>query len=141
MKLLITIFISLFITKGCSEYKELEKVKISYEANNRGFHKSINIENKTFFVTNKRDEKAYEVKLTDEEWKMLADLFKKVDLTTYNKLEGPTQERFYDGKPHANLTITKDDMVYATLGFDHTIPPAKIKDLVDLIVKLSDKNN
>jgi hypothetical protein len=139
MKLLLTIFLSVFLAKGCSEYKDLEKVKIVYDANSRGYHKTITIENKTFFVTNSRDEKAHEVKLTDAEWKSIADLFNKVDLTTYNKLEGPTQERYYDGKPPANLTITKDDVVYATLGFDHTIPPNQIKDLVDTILKLSEK--
>ncbi len=139
MKLLLTIFLSVFFAKGCSEYKDLEKVKIVYDANTRGYHKTVTIENKTFFVTNARNVKAHEIKLTDEEWKSIADLFKKVDLATFNTLEGATQERYYDGKAHANLTITKDEVVYATLGFDHTIPPAKIKDLVDTIVKLSDK--
>jgi hypothetical protein len=139
MKILLTIFISLFLTKGCSEYKELEKVKMVYEANTRGYHKTVTIENKTFFVTNIRNEKAHEIKLTDAEWKSVADMLKKIDLTTYNKLEGPTQERILDGKPYANLTITKDKIEYTTLGFDHTIPPTEIKELVDAIVKISDK--
>jgi hypothetical protein len=139
MKVLLTVFISLFLAKGCSEYKELEKVKLVYEANNRGYHKSVTIENKTFFVTNSRNEKAHEIKLTDAEWKSVADMLKKIDLTTYNKLEGPTQERYHDGKPHANLAITKDEIEYTTLGFDHTIPPAYIKELVDTIVEISDK--
>jgi hypothetical protein len=54
-------------------------------------------------------------------------------------LEGATQERTYDGKAHANLTITKEDVVYTTKGFDHTIPPNKIKELVVTILKISDK--
>ena len=139
MKLIITLFFSLFLAKGCSEYKDLEKVKMVYDANNRGYHKTITIENKTFFVTNSRNEMAHEVKLTDVEWKSIADLFKKVDLATFNDLEGATQERYYDGKPHANLTITKEQVVYATKGFDHAVPPTQIKELVDLIIKLSDK--
>ena len=139
MKLLITIFISLFFAKGCSEYKDLENVKMVYEANSRGFHKTITIENNTFFVTNSRDEKAHEIKLTDAQWKSIADLYNKVDLSTYNKLEGPTQERQYDGKAHANLTITKDKVDYTTQGFDHTIPPVQIKELVATILKLSEK--
>lgn len=139
MKLLITIFLSVFLAKGCSEYKDLEKVKMVYDANNRGFHKVITIENKTFFVTNSRNEKAHEVKLTDAEWKSIADLFKKVDLSTFNDLEGATQERYYDGKPHANLTITKDAVEYVTKGFDHSIPPTQIKELVETILIISDK--
>lgn len=139
MKLLFTIILSVFLTKGCSEYKDLEKVKMVYEANNRGYHKTVIIENKTFFVTNIRDGKATEIKLSDSEWKSLADLFKNVDLSTYNELEGATQQRHYDGKAHANLTITKEDKVYTTKGFDHTIPPTQIKKLVDTILKLSEK--
>lgn len=139
MKLLFTIILSVFLAKGCSEYKDLEKVKMVYDANSRGYHKTIIIENKTFFVTNSRDEKPHEIKLSDAEWKSIADLFNKVDLSTYNQLEGPTQERFYDGKAPANLTITKDEVVYATKGFDHTIPPTQIKGLVDTILKLSEK--
>ncbi|WP_338410272.1 hypothetical protein [uncultured Flavobacterium sp.] len=137
MKLILTLFISLLLTKGCSEYKELEKSKIVYEASSRGYFKMIIIENKTLLIQNVREGKAQEVKLTDLEWKKLATLFKKIDLSTYNTLEGPTQERYYDGKPHANLSFTKDKVDYVTLGFDHTIPPAQIKELVDAILKLS----
>ena len=68
MKLLLTIFLSVFFAKGCSEYKDLENVKIVYDANTRGYHKTVTIENKTFFVTNARNVKAHEIKLTDEEW-------------------------------------------------------------------------
>lgn len=139
MKLLITIFISLFFTKGCSEYKELENVKMVYEAINRGYYKSITIENKTFYVVNARDGKPQEIKLSNEDWETLADLYNKVDLKTFNELVGATKERHYDAKAHANLTITKDEVSYVTQGFDHTIPPAQIKDLVDTILKLSDK--
>lgn len=141
MKALFTIFLSVFLVKGCTEYKDLTKIKMVYEANTRGYHKTVTIENKTFFVTNIRGEKPHEVKLTENEWKSLADLFKKVDLTTYNKLEGATQKRFTDGKPYANLTIIKENIAYLTKGFDHTIPPIQIKELVDTIVKLSEKNN
>lgn len=139
MKLLFTIILSVFLAKGCSEYKDLENVKMVYEANTRGYHKTVRIENKTFFVTSTRDGKPAEIKLTDAEWKSLADLFKKVDLSTYNELEGATQQRHYDGKAHANLTITTEDTVYTTKGFDHTIPPTPIKELVETILKLSEK--
>lgn len=139
MKLLFTIILSAFFAKSCSEYKNLDKVKIVYDSNSRGFYKTITIENKTFLVRNSREEKPHEIKLTEAEWKSIADLFNKVDLNTYNELEGPTQERYYDGKAHANLTITKEEIVYITKGFDHTIPPNPIKKLVDTILKFSEK--
>jgi aspartate/tyrosine/aromatic aminotransferase len=139
MKLLFTIFLSIFLTKGCSEYKDLEKVKMVYEANTRGYHKKISIENKTFYVTNERGGKPTEIKLSDQEWKQIADLFRKINLSTFNDLEGATQERHRDAKAFANLIITKEDIVYTTKGFDHTIPPIEIKELVDTIIKLSEK--
>lgn len=139
MKLLLSIFLSVFLAKGCSEYKDLEKVKMVYEANTRGFHKKISIENKTFTVVNERDGKPTEIKLLDKEWKKIADLFNKINLTTFNELEGATQDRHRDAKAFANLTITKDDIVYTTKGFDHTVPPVEIKELVDTLLKLSEK--
>ena len=139
MKLLFTIILSVFLAKGCSEYKDLENVKMVYEAHTRGFHKTITIENKTFFVVNSLDGQPEEILLTDKEWKSIADLFNKVDLDTYNELEGSTQDRFFDGKPIGNLTITKNKVVYTTKGFDHTVPPTEIKELVDTILKLSEK--
>jgi heat shock protein HslJ len=47
-------------------------------------------------------------------------------------------ERAYDGKPHADMTIVVKDKTYTTKGFDHTIPPAKIKEFVDYINKIAD---
>lgn len=140
MKTIIIILFSIFSLKGCAEYKELEKVKIVYQANTRGFHQTIVIENKTFRVINQRDTKGKLITLTDAQWKNLADLFNKIDLDSFNKLKGPTEQRFYDGKPHGNLTITKDDKEYTTLGFDAGIPPVKIKEFVDTIVAYANVN-
>ena len=139
MKVLLTIFLSVFLAKGCSEYKDLEKVKMVYEANTRGFHKRITIENKTFNVTNERGGNPTEVKLTDKEWKQMADLFNKIELSSFNELEGTTSDRHRDAKAFANLTITKEDVVYTTKGFDHTVPPVEIKELVDTLLKFSEK--
>ena len=67
----------------------------------------------------------------------LAELYSKIDLKTFNDLEGPTMERAYDGKP-PDMTIVVKDKTYTTKGFDHTIPPAKIKEFVDYINKIAD---
>ena len=63
MKVLITFFLGLFLMKGCSQYKELEQIKIEYIANTRGFHQTVTIENKQFLVKNERDGKFNEIKL------------------------------------------------------------------------------
>ena len=109
-----------------------------YGANSRGFHRTIEIEKNSFSIINKRDSKPVLVELTDEQWNEIGKLYSKIDLKTFNDLEGATMERAYDGKPHADMTIVVKDKTYTTKGFDHTIPPAKIKEFVDYINKLAD---
>ena len=62
----------------------------------------ITIENGTFSLVSQRDGKPSVVNLTDAQWKKLAELYSKIDLKTFNDLEGPTMERAYDG----NLMLT-----------------------------------
>ena len=138
MKSLFSIFLVFFLSKGCSQEQFISDVKISYGANSRGFHRTIQIENKTFSVINTRDGKPEVVELSDEQWNQLGKLYSKIDLKTFNDLEGPTMERAYDGKAHADMSIIVKDKTYTTKGFDHTIPPAKIKEFVDYINKLAD---
>jgi len=136
MKSLFSIFLVIFLSKGCSQKQFISDVKISYGANSRGFHRIIQIENKTFSVINTRDGKPEVVELSDEQWNQLGKLYSKIDLKTFNDLEGTTMERAFDAKPHANMTIVVKDKTYTTKGFDHTIPPVKIKEFVDYINKL-----
>lgn len=138
MKSLFSVFLVIFLSKGCSQEQDLSDVKIVYGANSRGFHRTIEIEKNSFSVINKRDTKPVLVELTDEQWNEIGKLYSKIDLKTFNDLEGPTMERAYDGKPHADMTIVVKDKTYTTKGFDHTIPPAKIKEFVDYINKLAD---
>ena len=49
-------------------------------------------------------------------------------------------ERAHDGKMHADMAIVVGDKTYNTKGFDHTIPPAKIKEFVDYINELADNS-
>ncbi|WP_438967236.1 hypothetical protein [Flavobacterium sp.] len=139
MKVLITFFLGLFLMKGCSQYKELEQIKIEYIANTRGFHQTVTIENKQFLVKNERDGKFNEIKLKESQWKSLAELYSKINIESFEQLKGSTKQRDYDGKAFANLHITKENKEYKTLGFDHTIPPTEIKPFVDLILKYANK--
>ena len=138
MKSLFSIFLVIFCFFLCSQEQDLSDVKIIYGANNRGFHRTIQIEKDVFTVVNKRDAKPVLVELTDAQWNEIGKLYSKIDLNTFNDLEGPTMERAYDGKPHADMSILVKDKTYTTKGFDHTIPPAKIKEFVDYINKLAD---
>ena len=140
MKVLFSIFLAVFLSKGCAQEQDLKDVKIIYEASTRGDHKLIKIEKNSFEVTRKRDEKPSIVILTEEQWSNIADLYAKIDLSTYNELTGATMERAHDGKMHADMTIVVGDKTYNTKGFDHTIPPAKIKEFVDYINELADNS-
>ena len=136
MKSLFTVFFVIFLSKGCSQEQDLSDVKIVYGANNRTFHRTIFIEKKSFSVVFKRDTKPVLIALTEEQWQEIGNLYAKIDLKTYNDLEGATMEYAYDGKPHANMSIEVKGKTYATKGFDHTIPPVQIKEFVDYINKL-----
>lgn len=125
--------------KGCSENKNIEKIKVQYVAETRGYYKSVKIENKEFLVTNVRDGEYQKINLEENEWKLLSDLFSQIDLENFEKLIGPTKERDFDKKAFGNLFITKNNKIYQTKGFDHTIPPTEIKPFVDLILEYSKK--
>lgn len=138
MKALFSVFLVIFLSKGCAQEQELSDVKVVYGANTRGYHRMITIEKNTFSLVSQRDGKPSVIALTDEQWKKIADLYGKIDLKTFNELEGATMERAYDGKAHADMSILVKDKTYTTKGFDHTIPPAKIKEFVDYINKIAD---
>lgn len=138
MKVLLSIFLAVFLSKGCAQEQGFNEVKIAYEASTRGAMRLIEIEKNSFMVTHKRNAKAVSVSLTEEQWNKIANLYAKIDLKTYNDLEGATMERASDGKLHGNMTIVTKDKTYTTKGFDHTIPPAQIKEFVDYINKLAD---
>jgi len=138
MKALFSVFLVIFLSKGCAQEQELSDVKVVYGANTRGYHRMITIEKNTFSLVSQRDGKPSVIALTDEQWKKIADLYGKIDLKTFNELEGATMERAYDGKAHADMSILVKDKTYTTKGFDHTIPPVKIKEFVDYINKLAD---
>ncbi len=140
MKSLFSILLVLVLSKGCSQEQDLSDVKIVYGANTRGFHRTIQIEKNSFSIVFKRDAKPVVLELTDEQWEKIGNLYSKIDLKTFNDLEGATMERAYDGKAHADMTIIVKDKKYNTKGFDHTIPPAKIKEFVDYINEIADNS-
>ncbi|MFD2908503.1 META domain-containing protein [Flavobacterium ardleyense] len=137
---MITIFLAVFLSNGCAQEQDLKDVKITYGANSRGYNRVIEIENGKFTVVSNRDENPAAVTLSEEQWNKIADLYAKIDLKTFNDLEGATMERAHDGKAHADMTITVKDKKYTTKGFDHTIPPAQIKEFVDYINELADNS-
>jgi len=74
-------------------------------------------------------------------WKSLIKNTKTVKLREIGSLESPTNKRQMDAAMFASLTIATKDSVYRSNSFDAGHPPAMIKDIVDELVKESEKIN
>ena len=114
---------------------------IKYEANSRNFVLNIKVENQMLLISRARDVKDYQEKITisEADWKEIVMLTKAVDLAKVKDLKWPTEKRFYDGAPHANITFISNAIEYPANGFDHGFPPVEIERLVNKIVKLTEK--
>ena len=146
MKTITMIFLSLFLTKDCSqkEKEEMKKATIEYQAISRGSYVNIQIQNETLSIVRARDEKAKSYQLAKEDFKELADLFVKIDLNQLENYKGPAEKRFYDGAAMANVRIVYEGKVYQSQTFDHDSPPVEIEAFVNKIVsfvKTEDNDN
>lgn len=137
MKIITLLFLTIFLSRGCSETKnqELKTTIIEYKANSRGRFYKITVQNQIVSVS--RDRKGIEApvttKLSNADWKEIISDFKTIDLDELPNLKPPTEKRFYDGAMMANLKITYKDKVYETLTFDNGYPPEEIAKLVNKI--------
>ena len=115
--------------------KQTTDMKLVYEANTRGFYQKITIENKEAFVLNDRNSKELgtAVKISDADWNELLGYFEGIKLDNMATFKDPTQKRFYDGAPIANLKVISNGKEYQTLDFDHGFPPVEIEKLVNKI--------
>lgn len=115
--------------------KQSSTMKLVYEAYSRGFYKKVTIENKEVFVLNDRNAKESEsgIKISDSDWNELTTYFNEVKLDDIATLKDPTQKRFYDGAPIANLKLYANGKEYKTTDFDHGFPPVAIEKLVNKI--------
>lgn len=140
MKIFAMVFLTLFLAKGCDAElrKEMKKSTIEYQATSRGFYLNINIQDEKLTMTRKRDGETKEYTLTNQDWKDLANLYKKVELDKLSSYKDPTQKRFYDGAAIANLRVVYEGKTYQTIGFDHGNPPIEIEEFVNKIVSFSE---
>lgn len=140
MKLFTMIFLTLFLAKGCDRQlsDEMKKSTIEYQATSRGFYLNINIQDEKLTMTRERDGETKHYTLTNQDWKELANLYKKIDIDKLSTYKDPTQKRFYDGAAMANLRVVYEGRTYETVGFDHGNPPVEIEEFVNKIVSFSD---
>lgn len=136
MRTLSLLLLSVFIVTGCSSQKktDLTNTEIEYSAVSRGIYKVITVHDKMVSITNGRNTKPVESKISDAKWKQIVAEFSKLNLNTIPSLKGPTEKRFYDGAAIGNLKITQQQKVYETPGFDNGYPPKEIEKLVNLLL-------
>ncbi|MFE3868311.1 hypothetical protein ACFX5E_09530 [Flavobacterium sp. LS2P90] len=143
MKILSLLFLTLFLGKGCDSAKaqDIQTAVIEYTANTRGFYQKITVKNQMLTVSKDRNgtDKPVATKISDADWKELVSYFKEVKLDSLAKLKAPTEKRFYDGAPIANLKITYKDKAYESASFDDGFPPKEIKKFVNKITSLAKK--
>lgn len=157
MKFLIVILALLLAPKECDQKKsekdntskteivnneqtarqQQEDVTIGYTATSRGSYKEVHIKNAMITVKNGRDSKAISKPCSEEQWNDIMKELKSIDVTSLEKLEAPTQKRFFDGAAIANFKITIKDTTYQTPAFDHGAPPKEIKVICDKILEIS----
>jgi hypothetical protein len=141
MKIAITMFLSMFIMGSCASQKntDMDTAVIEYSAHSRGIYQKVLVENQKVLVSNNREEKPVEIKISDADWKVLTTEFEKLNLEAIPKLKAPTEKRFYDGAAIANFRITYKGKTYETKGFDHGFPPLEIKKIVVRLVSFTQK--
>ncbi len=114
---------------------------IYYEATSRGYSLSCKVENQMIYVSRDREFKDYseKIQITNDDWIEISSLAKTVDLEKVKDLKWPTEKRYYDGAPHANITFESKGVKYSANGFDHGFPPAEIEKIVNKILSLVEK--
>lgn len=114
---------------------------IEYGASARNMSLSVKVENKMLYVSKLRDFKDYETKITiaDKDWNEIVSLAKNIDLNKVQDWKWPTEMRYYDGAPHANITFFSKGIAYPAAGFDHGHPPVEGEALINKILSLVPK--
>ena len=124
---------------GISSNQVQEEIPvIEYSASARNMSLSVKVENKMLYVSKQRDFKDYETKISiaDKDWNEIVSLAKKIDLNKVQNWKWPTEMRYYDGAPHANVTFISKGVAYPAAGFDHGHPPVEGEALINKILSL-----
>jgi len=141
MKTIALLFFSLFMVKGCSkeEKKDLANAEIVYTASSRGYYQKIIVHNQEIIISKVRFEESQGVtsKISEANWNELISLLQTVKLDSLSTYKVPTQRRFYDGAPIANLKVTYKEKEYQTSDFDHGTPPLEIEYFVKKLLLLA----
>lgn len=114
---------------------------IIYQETARGSHRKISISEGTIYVVSAQGAKPVYWMLNKADNQNLLELFQKIDLDKINTLKSPTEKRFYDGAPIANLTFSTKKNTYISSDFDGGFPPKEINAFVNALIEIAEKLN
>jgi hypothetical protein len=129
------------VNENSSKMNQETKVPtIIYEANSRGFFVKLKVEDKKIYISHDRDAKDFKTfnVISDKDWNVISKLALAVNLDAVKDLKWPTEKRYYDGAPHANIVFISNGIEYPANGFDGGFPPVEIEILVNKIVELGE---
>lgn len=112
---------------------------LEYEEMTRGMYRKIVIQNNKAILSLGRDSKPIGFDISNEDLAILARLYSKVDKEGLKNLKDPTQKRFYDGAPIAHFKVVDGDKEYQTVDFDGGFPPEEIKEIVEKVIEVTEK--
>lgn len=117
-------------------------ISYTYSVVARGYKLEITVAKDSTHISQTGRQKLEKNYATNSDlWKSLKKDSKNVELKEIVGLESPTNKRQFDGAMLASLTIATKDSVYRSSSFDAGHPPVMIKNIVDQLVKESEKIN
>ncbi len=119
--------------------KQHKIINIEYEALSMASFFQVNLSQNLIEKAIDRDLKNVQSKkCSDRDWNSILSLLKNINLQKIHELKSPTEKRFFDGAPHAQLKIISQTNTFTSAGFDHGYPPKEIQQLVNTILSLAE---
>jgi hypothetical protein len=116
-----------------------EITKIEFTTLTRGYQKQVFITSDSVIqITDGRAEDNNVVKrrLNSSDWNELMKVLEPVDLQELPSLQSPSSRRAFDGARHSSIkVVTKDGKEYEH-AFDDEYPHQKLKNVMDVILKI-----
>jgi heat shock protein HslJ len=123
--------LALLMTMGlpaCSNAPS-ELMEIRLEEFSRGIRRSILVTPDRTSVQVNDEEKSHPTPAST--WEELRAQVQKLSLDSLHETPVISKKHQFDGALHTTLTITTADTTYSSPTFDHDVPPAVLKPLVD----------
>ncbi|WP_136480463.1 hypothetical protein [Cognatitamlana onchidii] len=116
-----------------------EHVIIEYTASTRGFYQKIRLANSNLSFSKKRGKNGTYHRISKNDWQHILKILGVVNLDSISKLIPPSKDFQFDGAPLARIDITKNTQTYNSVAFDHGNPPPELKELVEVLLSVSEK--